>query len=348
MGDVLHGMPAVAALRERLPDCFIGWAVEPRWKALLESSSPHLNSGKAGIEMGHPVVNRVHLVATREWKKRPLSRWTLRSIAALRRELRAEQYDVCVDIQGLIRSAVIGWMAGTERFVGSATPREKQARWLYGERVVVRAPHVIDKACELVGAGIGETLRPVCPALPVDAAAEDWCDRLLRELGVGAGGFALLSPAAGWGAKTWPVERWQQLAEQLAAEGCCVLVNGGGPADRAVTAPIASNGPGRLVDCGIAELIALTRRAKLVVGGDTGPVHLAAALGRPVVALYGPTHPERTGPYFPGARVRVLRHESSRLDHGRNAKTEAGLARITEEEVFAAALDLLHEGDENG
>lgn len=336
MGDILHGLPAVAALRERLPDCFIGWAVEPRWKDLLESSD------------SHPVVDRVHLVATREWKKRPLSLATLKNIAALRRELRAEQYDVCIDIQGLIRSAVIGSMSGAARFVGSSAPRERAANLFYGERVLVQAPHVIEKACELVSAGIGEALHPARPTLPVDATSEAWCDRHLLEVEVGEAGFVLLSPAAGWGSKAWPAERWQLLARQLAEQGYAVMVNGGGPADRAVTTAATGAGPGNLVDCQIAELIALTRRAKLVVGGDTGPVHLAAALGRPVVALYGPTHPERTGPYFPGARVSVLRHESSRLDHGRNAETEAGLAQITEEEVFAAALDLLHEGKENG
>jgi len=336
MGDVLHALPAVAALRERMPGCFIGWAVEPRWSALL------------AVPEATGIVDRVHSVATREWKKRPLSPGTLRSIAALRRELRAEQYDVCVDLQGLIRSAVIGRMAGAARYVGSQTPRERLARVLYGERVEVRAPHVIEKACELVSAGIGEALVPVRPALPVDTAAEIWCDRRLAELGVGDCGFVLLSPAAGWGAKTWPVERWQLLARQLAAEGYAVLVNAGGPADLAVTEAAAGDGPAKLVECGVAELIALTRRAKLVVGGDTGPVHLAASLGVPVVALFGPTDPRRNGPYFPGARVRVLRHASSRLDHGRRAEREAGLSQITEEEVFDAAIDLLREGNGNG
>ena len=336
MGDVLHGLPAVAALRERMPDCFIGWAVEPRWSALLESSD------------SHPVVDRVHLVATREWNKRPFSMNTVRSILALRRELRAEHYDICVDIQGLIRSSVIGWMAGAGRYVGSSAPREKPAAWLYRERVVVHAPHVIDKACELVGAGIGEILRPVAPALPVDPAAEAWCNTRLGELGVSEQGFVLLSPAAGWGAKTWPVDRWQELSQQLAAEGYSVLVNAGGPTDRKITAPVAGSGPGRLVDCGIAELIALTRRAKLVVGGDTGPVHLAAVLRVPVVTLFGPTHPGRTGPYFPGARIKVLRHGSSTLHHGRHSEPEAGLAQITEEEVFNAAVKLLREVKENG
>src|ERR1700690_791983 len=104
MGDVLHALPAVAALRKRLPNCYIGWAVEPRWKALLEASEPHLNPDEAGIEIGHPaLVDRIHLVPSREWKRRPFSVATLREIAQLRREMQAEKYDVCVDLQGAIK-----------------------------------------------------------------------------------------------------------------------------------------------------------------------------------------------------------------------------------------------------
>lgn len=344
MGDVLHGLPAVAALRERLPDCVIGWAVEPRWKALLEGSEPGL-------------VSRVHLVGTREWKRRPFSVDTVREIVALRRDLRAEEYDVCIDLQGSIRSAVIGLMAGAKHFVGAKEPREKQARWLYGTRVDVRSKHVIEQACELVKWGLAtlvedwqpiEGLAPARVSIPVDAAAERWCDERLAGLEIGPQGFVLLAPTAGWGAKQWPTERYAELAKRLQAAGYTVLMNGGSGADREMLEQLAESCGARVAESDVAQLIALTRRARLVVGGDSGPVHLAAALGRRVLALFGPTDPARNGPYFVGAKVRVLRHSTSRLDHARLARTEAGLAKITEDEVVAAAFELLREGNENG
>ena len=334
MGDVLHGLPAVAALRKRVPGCFIGWAVEPRWKSLLvgDSGTPP------------PVVSRIHEVPTREWKRQPFWVATLRQIVGLRRELRAEHYDICVDLQGSIRSAVIGRMAQAKRFIGPRKPAERQARALYGERVSVQAPHVIEQACELVGAALHQELSPVQVTLPVDATAERWVDAL----GFAGKDFILLTPAAGWGAKQWPVERYLELAQRLKQAGHTVLVNAGSSGDRVVTDAVAASGNAIAIECDLAQLIALTRRVKLVVGGDTGPVHLAAALGRPVIGLYGPTDPRRNGPYFPGARCRVLRHASSRLDHKRHPATEAGLAMISVEEVAQAAFALLGESRDNG
>ncbi|ADW67907.1 glycosyltransferase family 9 protein [Granulicella tundricola] len=317
MGDVLHGLPAVAALRERWPDCFIGWAIEPRWRALVEGG----------------VADRVHLVPTREWKERPFSTATLRQIVELRREMRAERYDVCVDLQGSIRSAVIGRMSGAARFVGAAKPRERQARALYGERVSLRAEHVIGQACELMSAGVGVRIAQAKASLPVNAEAEEWFART-----VGGEGFVVIAPTAGWGAKEWPAERFAIVAREFKARGLRVLVNssGGDLARR-----VAEDGGAELVECGVAELVAVTRRAALVIGGDTGPVHLAGALGRPMVALFGPTDPARTGPYFVGAKVRVLRDAGSVVDHRRHEETEAGLMRVRVEEVVEAAFSLL-------
>ena len=302
MGDVLHGLPAVAALRARMPGCFIGWAVEPRWKALL----------------GEPVVDKVHEVPTREWKRRPFSVATVREVLRLRREMRAEEYEVCVDLQGSVRSAVIGRMAGAKRFVGAERPRERQARILYGERVELRAEHVVGQGCELVGAGAGEELQAVRVELPRDEGAERWAEAVVEELRLppmsqnrdmghpDGAGFVLLVPGGGWGAKQWGAERYRELARGLAQAGYRVLVNGVAGGEE-----IARDGHARVLESSVAELVALTRRAALVIGGDTGPVHLAAALGRPVVALFGPTDPRRNGPYFPGAKVRVLRDAGS-------------------------------------
>ncbi len=333
MGDVLHGLPAVTALRRALPECFVGWAIEPRWSALLAAA----DAPARGAEM--PVVDRVHAVRTREWKRKPFSAETLRKIAELRRELRAERYDVCVDLQGSIRSGVIGWMAGARRYVGASEPREGPAAALYGERVEVRSRHVIAGACELAGAAVELRLNAAAVELPRDPEAERWCELLLSE-GSADKDFVLLCPGAGWGAKQWPAARYAELARRLDEVGWQVLVNGGSADREGVQAVTAASGA-CAVKCNLEQLIALSRRAALVVGGDTGPVHLAAALGRPVVALFGPTDPLRNGPDFPGARVQLLRHASSGMDYRRHMETEAGLGRIEVDEVLTAALDLL-------
>ena len=337
MGDVLHGLPAAAGLRQALPGCTIGWAVEPRWKPLLFP----LQSGahKAG-----PPADRAHLVNAREWQGRPFEFATGGEIAALRRELRDADYDVCVDLQGSIKSAVVGRMARAKRFVGPDHPREQAARWLYRERVAVSREHVIEQACELVSAAVSPAVPAIKAApvqVPVDEDAEGWCTAALARAGI-AERFVLLAPGAGWGAKQWGAERYARLAARLRDEGFGIVVNApaaGPDADLAET--VAKAGNGQRVSSTVAQLIALTRRADLVIGGDTGPVHLAAALGRPTVALFGPTDPRRNGPAFPGARVTTLRHPASVTGHKRTRETEAGLARITVDEAHDAAFALL-------
>jgi heptosyltransferase I len=343
MGDVLHAMPAVAALRELHPDWFIGWAIEPGWSELLQSSEDFDKaSSSEGRSAGKPLVDVWHQVPTREWKRRPLSPNTLGNIAALRRELREAQYDICVDMQGSIRSAFVGRMAGTNVFAGPEQPRESPAAWLYKQKIGVSAAHVVEQGCELLGAAVGEVLRPAKVTLPVDPAAERWCDDLLAGVG---DRFVVVSPAAGWGAKQWPAERYGAVAATLARAGFRTLVNTASPEDAVGRHVVeASDGAATLVPCSIGQIIALVRRAGVVIAGDTGPLHLAAALERPVVGLFGPTDPARNGPY--GTASRVLRHASSKSDHSRHQVTEQGLMQITVDEVVEAALELLRAGQD--
>jgi heptosyltransferase-1 len=158
--------------------------------------------------------------------------------------------------------------------------------------------------------------------------------------------FAILNPGAGWGAKRWPAERYGEVARRLAEAGICPLVNyGPGEEDlfRAVLA--ASGGLARPTKGSVTELIALTRRARIFIGGDTGPLHLAAALRVPVVAIFGPTDPARNGPY--GTRSVVLRGLKSVTSHTRRADPDEGLLAIGSDQVMAAA-DTLLKGDLRG
>jgi heptosyltransferase-1 len=344
MGDVLHAMPAVAALRELHPDWRIGWAIEPAWSELLqaESETHDVAWRFSGRDSRRPLVDLWSPVPTRAWKKHPLSLSTLQDITGLRRELREADYDLCVDMQGSIRSAMVGRIAGARLFAGSVEPREGLAAWLYKQKIKLNATHVVEQGCKLLGAAVGETLRPAKITLPVDPATESWCDALLNGTGEP---FVVIAPTAGWGAKQWPAERYGAVAAALARAGLRTLVNAASPEDAVGRRVVElSEGAATLVPCSVGQMVALMRRAELLVAGDTGPLHLAAALERPVVGLYGPTDPARNGPY--GTVSRVLRHASSKTDHSRHTDTENGLLGITTEEVVEAALELLRGGQD--
>jgi heptosyltransferase-1 len=346
MGDVLHAMPAVAALRELHPDWFIGWAIEPVWSELLQTAADFDRASyAAGRSERMPLVDQWHPVPVKTWAKRPFAPSTLSDIHAARCHLRGQQFDICVDMQGALKSAVVGRMAGAEVFAGPAEPREAQARWLYKQRVPMRSTHVVEQGCELLGGAVGEALLPAKVTLPVDEEAEVWCDRLLAPIVSREERFVFIAPTAGWGAKQWPAERYGAVAAELGRAGFRTLVNAASSGyETGMRVVAASDGAAVLVPCSVGQMIALVRRAGVVIAGDTGPLHLAAALERPVVGLFGPTDPARTGPF--GTKAWVLRHESSGTNHSRRAETEEGLMQITVEEVVEAALELLQDGQD--
>jgi len=342
MGDILHALPAVTALRQAHPDWVIDWVVEPRWEALLAAGGSIRLQGESDSfarNAAQPIVDKLHFAPTRGWRKAPLSRNTLREIKALRRALRACKYEAVLDLQGALRSAVVGGLAGSKRLIGEDHPRERAARWLFTERVHTQGPHVIEQDIELAAAVAGDNLSYLTPLLPVDQDAEAWVDRILPRDADRP--VALINPGAGWGAKRWPAERYAAVARGLIDRGLRVLVNVGPGEEPLAEAIVQSAGEATPLTCTLKQLIALTRRVDLALAGDTGPLHLACALGRPVVGIYGPTDPSRNGPF--GTRFRVLRSPESRRDHTRHATPEAGLMTISPEDVLRAADELLAE-----
>ena len=337
MGDILHALPAVTALRQAHPDWLIDWVVEPRWRALLAAEGS--TGRQSGQTPAQPLIDHLHFAATKEWRKAPLSRQTREEFKALCAALLAGEYDAVIDLQGAIRSALIARLAGCPRLIGEAHPREAPARWLFTERVATRGAHVIEQDIEVASAIAGDALKPVVPLLPVDPAAEAWADKILPR--PASQPAVLINPGAGWGAKRWPAENYATVAQGLIERGCRVLVNAG-PGEEPLAELIvrATGGAATLLTCSLAQLIALTRRMALAVAGDTGPLHLACALGRPVVGIYGPTDPSRNGPF--GTLFTVLRNPQSRRDHTRYQTPEAGLLTIQPGDVLRAAEALLY------
>jgi len=345
MGDVIHTLPAVYFLRQAFPQAFIGWLIEERWAELLcAPGSPR----RGPRSSSRPLVDEVHTVNLKEWGKSLLSMSTLQHAAKVWNDVRDVRYDVAVDLQGAMRSALLARWSDARAVYGAAEPREAPSSLWYTRRVVARGRHVIEQNLSVAEALVGrraamtpkELPRDLASDIPKEPQAEERISRRLVELGVGE--FAILNPGAGWGAKRWPAERYGEVARRLADQGVGSILNyGPGEEELVRAAESASGGTTRAMSCSVSELIALTRRARLFIGGDTGPLHLAAALRVPVVAIFGPTDPARNGPY--GTRNIVLRSAESVTSHARRAAPDEGLLAIGSDAVVAAACELLRD-----
>jgi lipopolysaccharide heptosyltransferase I len=334
MGDIIHTLPAAVALRQAFPHAVLGWVVEERWAELL-CTLPTARSGPRSRQ--RPLVDRMHVVNTAKWRKAPLSIHTWQEIGAVLSDLRAQHYEVAVDFQGAARSALISRWSRAPVIYGVAQPRENIASMFYTRQVIARGAHVVEQNLSLAEAVAGCSLEPPKVEFPWDEAAEQECERRLGDHGKD---IVIMNPGAGWGAKRWPVERYGEVARQLTKDGLRPLINSGPGEDDLVKAvEAASNGTAESIECSLTELIALSRRARLFIGGDTGPLHLAAALVVPVVAIFGPTDPARNGPY--GTRSLVLRSPASATSHARRTHPDEGLLEISADQVIAAARQLL-------
>ena len=338
MGDILHALPAVTALRKAHPGWIIDWVVEPKWRALLaaDNSTGRDTAAPAPLQ---PIADRLQFAPTKKWGGAPLALETRSELRGLIHTLRSAEYDAVIDMQGAIRSAAIGRLSGCRRRIGESHPRERAARWLFTERVDTWGAHVIEQDLELAAVVAGDDLHYVQPWLPIDPAAEAWAGTFLAESQTKPA--VLINPGAGWGAKRWPIERYAEVARGLIDRGCRVLVNAGpGEEPMADFVVQQTGGAATPLAPSLERLIALTRRVALVIAGDTGPLHLACALARPVVGIYGPTDPSRNGPF--GTRFKVLRNPASRRDHSRREAPEAGLLTIEPAAVLGAAEELLY------
>jgi len=300
MGDLIHALPAVASLKQSYPGSRLTWMVEPRWAPLLDQN---------------PFVDRVML----------LRRNSPADLIASWRSLREERYDFAVDFQGLIKSALAASAGRPRKIFGfhQSQVRERVAALFYSHKSLSTSAHVVDRYLDLAAAAGATSVLHVFPIPPGHPEGE-----------LPARDFVLASPLAGWVSKQWPIEHYRALAARLRRElGIPLVLN---------LPPGASlghiEGTFRHTS-GLPGLIDATRRAAAVLGVDSGPLHLAAALGRPGVAIFGPTDPARNGPY--GGSLRILRAPGAATTYKRVAAIHESMRAISPDEVFEALKTVL-------
>jgi heptosyltransferase I len=298
MGDIIHALPAVASLKKSFPGKRLAWLVAPKWMPLLE---------------GNPYLDDLI----------PFRRHGLRGLKASWTGLRALKPGFAIDFQGLIQSALAGRAAQPNIFYGfdSSVAREPFASIFYTHRIAARGPHRVERNLQLAEA-----------AGACELTDEAWLPSGRDEGTLPLTPFVLASPFAGWPSKQWPIQNYEPLAERLNREGLELVANV--PEYRATE--LFALRHVRVHTSSVAGLIAATRRSTAVIGLDSGPLHLAAALRKPGVALFGPTDPMRTGPY--GGSMIVLRAEDTKTTYARHDEIHPSMKAIAVEQVADALM----------
>jgi len=315
LGDIVHAFPAVSGLRRSFPEGRIVWLVHPKWERLVSASM---------------LASEVWTVDTRNW----------RGLSGVLGRIRAHRFDAAVDYQGLWKSAAIPFLGGVRRRIGFSkeTVRERGVPLLYTDAVRVLSTHVADRNGELSSqAGAREPVGEV--KLRIAADDETRVREALAKEGISE--YVVLSPGGGWRSKCWPPERYGALADEIfRALGLRSVINAGPGEEPLVLSVQQAAKAARAVAYrgNLGQLMALLKGSRAVVAGDTGPLHLADALGVPVVALFGPTDPARNGPYRRSGVV--LRWEGAATTYKRGSETDESLKHIRVEEVLGALRGL--------
>src|SRR5689334_18024293 len=314
LGDLVHTLPAVSALRRAHPDAEIDWLVDGPHREFLELV---------------PIISRLVVL-----RRRGAGGW----LDAIR-EMRPRKYDLAIDFQGLVKSAVLARFSGAKRVVGfgRAALRESFAASFYSEAVdLAEGQHVVHKNLALAAAlGAADSGALEFPIGAVQSPAVE------AFAGSDARPFALLNPGAAWPNKRWPADRLGLVAKSIQERHGLNSVVLWGPGEQASAdeAVRQSGGAARLAPpTGLKDLIALARRSRLIVSGDTGPLHIASAVGVPAVSLFGPTNPARNGPWDQ-KDVSISLYESCSCHYQRRCQLSAGewcLGHVTVEQVIAA------------
>jgi len=320
LGDIVLTLPAVQALRQRYPQARIDWLVETKWLPLLESV---------------PLASNVIPLAKDSWGE----------IWRVMRTLRATRYQWAIDFQGLYKSALCAYFSGARQRLGFWDPREAGARMFYNEPLMLppRVTHAAQRnlaLASLLGAADG---LPEFPEFSEQPAAASYVRDALAQAGMER--YYVISPGGGWRSKCWPAEDYGHLHRRFAEKHRLRAIVSYGPGEKALAESVrvvAGEPAPLLLPMSIPQLIAALRGCEFFVGADTGPLHLAAALGRRTVALFGPTDPRRNGPL--GIHHQILRNVSEeQTTYKRGADYSPAMRSIKVEQVLAACEKLLPE-----
>ncbi len=326
IGDIVHTLPALARLRRAFPKAHISWVVERTMAELLREN---------------PFLDEVLEIDTRAWRRRGISRATVREIRQAFARVRRRRYDLGFDFQGLLKSGFVLWLSGARRRIGFETRalKERASRVFLTEQVAVpEDAHVIEHHLALVRHVIGEGAEEGEYEFPLLIPERDRhvVEERLKELGIED--FALLNPGGGWALKRWAPENYGAIADFLWERYGWTSLVPFGPAEQELAEAVARAsrwGKALPFPCTLKQLAALADRARLFLGGDTGPLHLAAARGTPIVALYGPTSARRNGPFRPQDEVIERTPPSGHRYYSRRERASGSL-EISVPEVIAA------------
>ena len=290
LGDIIHALPVLDYLHRISPGVEIDWVVEEPFREVLD---------------GNPLISRIHTVRTRVWRKQPLAQETRREIAALKRALREREYELLFDIQGNLKSGLVCWLSGVEQRIGFAREElQESVNLLFTTRQIPVRPqdrHITDQYLRLVSVPFGRDFQGMKYRTDIQTAPEDdsAAEALIATLADGL--VFLFHYGTTWRTKFWSETGWIELGKELLARypESTILLSWGNEAEQKTVASLALQiGKGaRVIDrYSLKGLIALLKKVDLVVGGDTGPVHLAAAVGTPTVSLYRSSDGKRSGP----------------------------------------------------
>jgi heptosyltransferase-1 len=296
LGDVVHALPVLAYLQSADPAIEIDWLIEEQFAPLLTE---------------HPLIRRVHLLSTRTWRQQSPTDG-IAAVAALVRRLRGERYDLVLDLQGNAKSGLFTWLTGAPRRYGfsRAWVRELPNLLATNRRVSPDGPlcHISDKSLAVAVAAVhGGTEKPTAGPLPIPDQIRDKVQALLREKGVCRRPLVVLHYGTTWDTKLWSLDHWCRLAQALCRGDLRCLLTWGNEAEFTAANVIrnaAGDNAALWPRASLMELAALLASADLVVGGDTGPIHIAAAVGTPTVSFYRATDAARNGPR--GEKHRLL------------------------------------------